>query len=452
VKVARLAIAALSLVIVGACAPPPSIAPVPATPPPATTPETETRPVVPPPPQPAPYGFDHEPSVDVGLRWDIESFAIEPLEDVALERQGPTGIETVGRTAGPVQATLRASRFAVSWSGGSVALGPADTLWIGGDPKMPDGAARLRWSGRTWRGVFKIFISPRGKLSLATRLPLEAYLLGVVPGEIGALSEDLIEAGRAQAIAARSYTLFYAGRRWVKEGFDVYATVEDQVYGPVESEAPLASRCVTSTRAEVALYDHQPIRANYSSTCGGISADVWESWPADPLPYLKSRPDRDDGADYCAASRHYRWIERYSVEEFTHNLRRFAPERGVPLPKGGVGELLDVRVAGRSHSGRVWRLEVLTSTGRIVIPGQELRWVLRRAGMPGSILRSTLIKVAVRRDPATRAAREVVVTGGGSGHGVGLCQTGALGMARTGHSAAEILEHYYTGIEVRPAY
>ena len=100
----------------------------------------------------------------------------------------------------------------------------------------------------------------------------------VQAGEIGALAEDLLEAGRAQAIAARSYTLFYLGRR-ADEGFDLYGTVEDQVYGPLESEKPLATRCVTSTRGQVSLSDGWPIRANYCGTCGGISAEVWEAWP-----------------------------------------------------------------------------------------------------------------------------------------------------------------------------
>ncbi len=444
--------------LTGACAP--------VTPPPATTPvprQTPPAPVEAPKPAAAPapaeqaarpYGFETEPNVEVGLRWDVEAIAIEALETVAVTRVSGGVPNRLGETGGPIQLRLGRPGWGAEWPGHAAShLTSGDTLLIGATSGIDDGAARLRWSGRTWRGTFKVFVNPRGKLSLATRLPLEAYLLGVVPGEIGALDSTLIEAGRAQAIAARSYTLFYDGRRREKEGFDLYATVEDQVYGPVESEAPLATRCVTGTRAEVALYDEAPIRANYSSTCGGISAEVWESFPAAPLPYLRSIRDRDDGGpDWCAASRHYRWVERFPIAEFERNLRRFCPERGVPLPKGGVGAVLDVRVTGRSRSGRVWRLEVITSTGKIEIPGQALRWVVRRAGMPGSILRSTLAKFGVRRDPRTRAPIEIVVSGGGNGHGVGLCQTGALGMARAGKTAAEIIEHYFSGVEVRAVY
>jgi stage II sporulation protein D len=438
----------------GGCAPapaPPTPAPVPREP--APPPVVRPAPAPEAPPASRRYGFDTEPRLDVGLRWDVEAIALEALEPVAVTRTRDGVATALGETPGPIQLMLGRGGWTAEWPGGGARdLDAADTLWIGATSGLDDGAARLRWSGRTWRGTFKAFVNPRGKLSLASRLPLEAYLLGVVPGEIGTLAEDLIEAGRAQAIAARSYTLFYDGRRREKEGFDLYATVEDQVYGPLESEDPLATRCVTGTRAQVALSDEWPIRANYSSTCGGITADVWESWPADPLPYLRSRRDRERGDDWCAASRHYRWVERFTIEEFARNLRRFCPERGVSLPKGGVGQILDVRTTGRSRSGRVWRLEVITSNGRITIPAHELRWVLRRAGMPGSILRSTLIKVGVERNRTTRAATAIVVSGGGNGHGVGLCQTGALGMARGGKSAAEILEHYFTGVEVREVY
>jgi SpoIID/LytB domain protein len=124
----------------------------------------------------------------------------------------------------------------------------------------------------------------------------------------------------------------------------------------------------------------------------------------------------------------------------------------VVLPAAGVGEILDVGVETRSRSGRVWSLTVRTSTGRIVIPAYALRFVLRRAGNPNAILRSTLFKIDVRRDPATRRALAIVASGAGSGHGVGLCQTGALGMARGNRKAAEILEHYYPGARIERLY
>jgi stage II sporulation protein D len=321
----------------------------------------------------------------------------------------------------------------------------------------PETGAAIRWNGHRWRGQFKIFINAAGRLTLATRLGLESYLVGVVPGEIGALAEDLLEAGRAQAVAARSYTLFYLGRRGA-EGFDLYATVEDQLYGPLEAERPLATRCVESTAGQAALWAGQPIRANYCSTCGGMTADVWEAWPAAPLPYLTSRRDGGGASggeakpDYCAASRNYRWREEWLASEFVANLARLAPGFGIPLSGKGVGRLVDVRVDARSRSGRVWRLRVETTAGEWIVPAWSLRQVLPRPGSAGGILRSNLFKIQVKRDPRTGNVLTVVASGAGSGHGVGLCQTGALGMARGGIAAEDILRHYYRGVEIRRVY
>jgi stage II sporulation protein D len=78
--------------------------------------------------------------------------------------------------------------------------------------------------------------------------------------------------------------------------------------------------------------------------------------------------------------------------------------------------------------------------------------VLRRGGQPNAILRSNLFKIEVRRDPASRRALEVVASGAGAGHGVGLCQTGALGMARGGAKAEQILEHYYPHAVIKRLY
>ena len=404
-------------------------------------------------PPPAPPGIEaREKLVTIGLAWDLDSLSLDPAGAAELDGAASGDLSggerlTVRRTRQGAVARILGGR-----KGWQTALWRGDTLWLTPTEGGPESPARfVRWNGKSWRGQMKVFPNARGTLTLATRLSLEAYLAGVLPGEIGPLAEDLLEAGRAQAVAARSFTLFYAGRRGV-EGFDLFCTVEDQVYGPVEAEKPLATRCVESTRGEVALYGGTPIRANYSSTCGGITADVWEAWATPPMAYLVSRRDADGDGDFCAASPHHRWHEEWSVSEFMADLRRFGPTYGVPLPAGGSGEFLDARVLSRSRSGRVWALEVVTTRGDIVIPARSLRQVVRRPGNPDAILRSTLFKIGVRRDPRTRHPLAVVANGAGSGHGVGLCQTGALGMARAGAKGEEIIRHYFSGVEIRRLY
>jgi stage II sporulation protein D len=391
----------------------------------------------------------------VGLALDLDALTLEPLAAANLERQGGDDVASAHIAATPITARAESGRLRVGWKAGRSVwtLAERETLIVRGTRAVsPQDPFRVRWNGKTWRGEFKVFLNPRGRLTLAVRLPLETYLLGVVPGEIGALTEDLLEAGRAQAIAARSYTLFYRGRRGA-EGFDLFGSVEDQLYGPVESERPLATRCVETTQGRLALYRGQPIRANYCSTCGGITAEVWEAWPAASLPYLVSHLDHGSG-DFCAASPQYRWREEWTAADFAATVARFAPAQSVALPAGGAGDLLDVRVDARSRSGRVWRLTVVTTTGEITIPAYSIRQILRRPSSAGgtAILRSNLFKLDVRRDRASGRALAVVVSGAGSGHGVGLCQTGALGMARAGLSAEQILTHYYRGAALKRLY
>jgi stage II sporulation protein D len=423
-------------------------APGPAAPVPAPAPPAAPAPA-PAPPRPGALALDGEPLIEVGLAWDLDSLTLAATESASLTMRIDRA-DTPDLAHGPSRAVrVRAAgdgAATVGHDGGSFALGPGDTLWV----STAGRDARFGWNGRTWRGRGKVFVGPRGGLTLAASVPLEAYLLGVVPGEIGALGEGLLEAGRAQAIAARAYTLFYRGRRGA-EGFDLYGTVEDQVYGSIESERPLATRCVEGTRGLVALSEGQPIRANYCSTCGGVTAEVWEAWPAGALPYLVSHADRGS-QDHCAASPQYRWREEWGAGEFVLGIERWAPTQQLALPPGGLGDLVDVRVESRSRSGRVWRLVVSATRGEIVIPAHVLRLVVRRPGSGNAILRSNLFKIDVRRDPATRRALAVVASGAGFGHGVGLCQTGALGMARAGSGAESILRHYYRGIELRRLY
>jgi stage II sporulation protein D len=444
------ALAAALALTCASCATVSPPAPRPATTAAAPVPGASTTPVVTPPaPAPAPLQLAGEPMIEVGLAWDLDTLTVAPgtRAELGLRRERPGQVDPEQRTAAPVRFRREGTGALASWSGrAGLELARGDTLWIA----STSGLTRFTWNGHVWRGQAKLFLNARGTITLAARVPLETYLIGVVPAEIGGLADELLEAGRAQAVAARSYTLFYRGRR-ATEGFDIFGTVEDQVYVAMDGERPLATRCIESTRALVALRDGQPIRANYCSTCGGVSAEVWEAWPATAVPYLVSHADAGS-ADYCGASPHYRWREEWEAGEFLRTVARWAPAQGVALPPGGLGDLVDVRVDARSRSGRVWRLVVSTTRGDVIVPAYSLRQVLRRPGTPGAILRSNLFRVDVRRDPSTRAARAVVMSGAGSGHGVGLCQTGALGMARAGKDANAILLHYYPGVDLTVLY
>lgn len=460
------AVAAISL-LAASCAHLPVPQSMPATAPahtPAHTPGTAPSPSPAPLPAPAsapapakaaasaPFSLHSEPPFDIGLGVDLDSLRLEGAGSLALSWRAPGGDVRTERVDGAIRIRISGTQAVIEPLARSRAvpiamLSSRDTLWVGEQRAELGEDAAMQWGGKHWRGRFKVFFSPRGRLSVATRLPLERYLEGVVPGEIGALKDSLLEAGRAQAIAARSYSLFYRGRRG-SEGFDLYATVEDQMYLPLESERPLATRCVRSTHGQTELSGGAPIRANYCSTCGGISAEAWEAWPTEPRPYLRAVADRGIGeGDHCALSPQYRWREEWAATDFMGTVLRYAPQQGLSLPSGGLGELTDVQVTSRSRSGRVWSLRVLGTRGELTIPAYSIRQVLRRPGNTGAILRSNLFKIGVRRDAAGRSLA-VLVSGAGSGHGVGLCQTGALAMARGGADATRILAHYYPSADL----
>jgi stage II sporulation protein D len=310
----------------------------------------------------------------------------------------------------------------------------------------------LMVGGKKYRGGFEIFQSPAGLLTLVNVVDVESYLRGVVPNEIGGVSPQILEAVKAQAIAARTYCFFFKGR-YASDGFDVLPTVQDQVYTGVDGERALSDRAIAETYGIIATYDGKPIRANYFSTCGGATAAIEEVWPKEPVPYLKSVPDREpfQREAYCCQSPSYRWKETWTAQEFESifkkNFRIQYPDATQPSREE---RLVDVRVAERSKSGRVRILQVITPDNVYKIFGDSIRLVIRRPNEQESILWSTLFDVDVQREQGY--AKTVVFYGGGSGHGVGMCQMGAIGMAKAGRDFKQILTRYYKGVKLTRAY
>ncbi len=150
-------------------------------------------------------------------------------------------------------------------------------------------AAGVRWEGRRYRGRLVVFLNDRGRLNLVNELPIEQYLRGVVPRELGPGAYPELEALKAQAIAARSYTLRNLGE-FADEGYDLCGTPRCQVYGGMDDEHPLSDRAIAETAGEILVYDGQPIDALYSATCGGHTENVEVIFPLKRAPYLRGVP------------------------------------------------------------------------------------------------------------------------------------------------------------------
>ncbi len=314
-----------------------------------------------------------------------------------------------------------------------------------------DAGGHVSVAGKSYRGRLEVFRGRRGGVTVVNIVPIEEYLRGVVPSELGHWPDSLLAAMEAQAVAARTYTLSYMGRR-KDDGFDLLGTTADQVYDGIKGEYPTGDKAILATRGVVARKDGALIRCNYFSTCGGKTADCDEVWNEDPISYLRARRDRagDEREAFCKSSRLYRWTEVWPADEFLDLVTTFGPQQ---FPRNGAvpgGELLGVSVRERGPSHRVKDLEIRTRGGSYHLTGDRIRLVLKRPGRHDQILRSTLFSTVVRRSHGRVV--EVEFDGGGYGHGVGMCQFGAIGMARAGYSMKQIIGHYYKGVELARLY
>ncbi|MCK4413195.1 MAG: SpoIID/LytB domain-containing protein [Candidatus Eisenbacteria sp.] len=303
----------------------------------------------------------------------------------------------------------------------------------------------LRVDGKAYRGEI-LARAAAGGVAIINAVHIEDYLRGVVPLEMGSSDGIPMAALEAQAVAARSYSLFYLGRRMEEYGCDLLAGPEDQVYGGMAAERPRATRAVLGTRGIVAVYGGQPLRANYCSTCGGVTEANRAIWPGQQqLPYLRPVRDQDGtGHAHCSGSPYFRWEERWGCDELESIVLRHLPE-GVPAARGRtLGRLRDMVVTRRSASGRAQVLRVETDGGSFEVIGDRIRWVIRRPG--GGLLRSSFLG-KFRREGSGQGCT-ITLRGAGYGHGVGLCQYGAMEMARRGSTPAQILRHYYRGISL----
>jgi stage II sporulation protein D len=305
--------------------------------------------------------------------------------------------------------------------------------------------------GRTYRGTVLLLAPGDRRITAINVVDLEGYLLGVVPRELGKRPASEIEALKAQAVAARTYAIGNLGGH-SDRGFDFYATVLDQVYGGTADEDSIVTRAVRETAGQIITWQGAPIYAYYASTCGGRTAAIEESWPGrNPLPYLRSRSDRIPGTDdhyYCETSNRFHWKTEWTRQQLLDVLATTlrAHTRGKVTD---VQVVNDVRVIDRGPSGRT-TLELQADGNRYVLRADSVRWVLRPTPT-GGILNSSKID-DVDAHMGDHGIDRLTISGGGWGHGIGMCQVGAMARARAGQTFTQILKAYYTDVEIARLY
>jgi stage II sporulation protein D len=201
----------------------------------------------------------------------------------------------------------------------------------------------------------------------------------------------------------------------------------------------------------VIMHNGRPIQAYYSSTCGGTTAAIEESWPwRAPQPYLKPVSDRVPGTDtyYCSTSSRFGWITRWDRATLLRVLgETLRAHTGNPTL--GVSRVDAVELVARNASGRV-TLDLTVDAVPYRLRADSLRWVLRPNVGPAILNSSFLGDVRSVSEGGEVTALEI--SGGGWGHGIGMCQVGAMGRARAGQTFTEILQAYYRGVEIRRLY
>jgi stage II sporulation protein D len=300
----------------------------------------------------------------------------------------------------------------------------------------------VQWSGKRYRGELLITATDSGLL-VVNRLPMDDYLRGVVPLEIGNRTAAEMAAVQAQAVAARTYAYKHLN---AARAFDMYATVQDQVYGGVDAEKPLPDSAIETTRDVVVLYDGQPITTPYHSTCGGSTAGVSEVWYDQPdQPYLRPVSDKIPGTNnyYCDPSPRFSWTQTYDASRLRAVLEKYLANY-TNAPKASLGRVTAVRENGRTVSGRVSALTVQTDSGSYTLRGNDIRFVLRDS--KGAILNSTLFSISAATTGGDVSS--LTLNGRGYGHGIGMCQWGAIGRARAGQDYRTILQTYYSGTTI----
>ena len=262
-------------------------------------------------------------------------------------------------------------------------------------------------------------------------IPLEEYLPGVLTSEVGGLADNSPEAAMAQAIISRSYAFARIGAK-PESYYDIEAGTSHQCFDLDNMVSPTIKRAVNDTKGKMLIYQGKVIAPNFHSTCGGRTARPSEVWNADDqnFPYLESVEDK-----WCSISPRYSWSDTIMAEELAG---RLFPGKQVIVK--------DVKVMERGKSGRIVSLSVATSAGDTVLTKTAVR-----NGMKDKPLLSTWFGIENQRNTEGNVEK-IIISGKGFGHGVGLCQWGAIGMARAGKSYKSILKHYYKGVEVERIY
>lgn len=370
---------------------------------------------------------------------------------------------------------------------GAEVLGPSATavlLWIGDNIwcGVEDGAKSLQIDpisgnlaveGKAYRGAVRFLRQPGNDMAVINVVGFDDYLYGVVPREVTATWN--IEAVKAQAVVSRTFAMTQLNK-FSKYGFNLDDTTSSQVYAGISIEHPNSNKAVDETKGQIVTYNGKPAEVYFFGSSGGRTANAEDVWGGGEFPYLKSVEDPYENPDEATNAR---WTMTLSPQQVKEKLAA----KGID-----IGEITDITTE-TADSGRVLKTVFHGTNGEKVFHKEDVRWTMgfqstyftvSRAG--GSNPEFTVMgadgtkKVVTLASSlpllsasgkgffpvpaAVQAAQEIrelntsggtgdfIINGRGWGHGVGMSQWGAKGMAENGFTYKQIIEHYFTGATV----
>lgn len=418
------------------------------------------------------FAASPDPLIRVGLWDNQQSVLISADSDFSL-----------GGSKGEAGKFSAKEKVAVSVKEGWLVINGKTTKETQVTLQSAKGDAVFEVNRRKYRGHMTVKVSSGNTgVTVINTVTLEKYLYGIVAREV---SPDWpAETIKAQAVAARSYALHNMNKH-SKNGYDVCASVDCQVYSGVESEAVRSNNAVDETRGLVLTHKGSVVPAFFHSSSGGFTENSENVWGS-PSPYLKGVKDFDQ------KSPHYQWKKELTPKELTALLAKAGYTIGdiQALSVSNLGKQ-PVTASDRGVSGRVKTISLTGTKGMVIVTGTRLRSLL---GLSSTLFDVDIItatpksidvpmsdsrgewgkkKIEINVKPIEetgilagqnpihritgRGEERVLFTGYGWGHGLGMSQWGAKAMAEQAPPGdktyfRQILKHYYQGVEITALY
>jgi len=267
---------------------------------------------------------------------------------------------------------------------------------------------------RPFRGQITLIRTADNHITVVNNINVEDYVKGILYHEVS--NHWPMEALKAQAVASRTYALYSINP--ADKPYDLTNDIYSQVYGGRSSERYRTDLAVDYTRGQVLTYDNKIIPAYFHATCGGMTEDAQALWHLPDIPPLRGVP-----CGFCVNSPHFHWKK---------NLRLKNIQDALNLHGYKVGSIKDISIVDRDRSERIDHLKITQRNGEgLIIRGKDFRDL-----MGPNVIDSNNYEIVMQ-------GYYVDLIGKGWGHGVGMCQWGALGMARQQFTYRQILAYYY---------